>query len=174
MSIGSLEGAEFREVANDGPAELGQHTKRLKRLGKGAGGTVYLSLYLPALKLVAVKEVVIFKEEERQMVKHELHALHENLVPLDASTERSSGLWEGMRHHIGTIGKPSTDSCPYLVAFHGAYLRPAKHAVAIVMEFMDMGSLQDLLDARITIPELVLRHCAFCCMTALEHMHRHR
>ncbi|KAJ0401217.1 hypothetical protein ATCC90586_010170 [Pythium insidiosum] len=177
MSLGSLEGAEFREVANDGPAQLGEHTKRVKRLGKGAGGTVYLSLYLPALKLVAVKEVVVFKEEERQMVKHELHALHENLVPLDASTattQRTGGLWEGMRHHLGTIGKPSTDSCPYLVGFHGAYLRPAKHAVAIVMEFMDMGSLQDLLDAKITIPELVLRHCAFCCMTALEHMHRHR
>ncbi|KAJ0396323.1 hypothetical protein P43SY_006634 [Pythium insidiosum] len=149
---------KFQEVANDGPAQLGEHTKRVKRLGKGAGGTVYLSLYLPALKLVAVKEVVVFKEEERQMVKHELHALHENLVPLDASTattQRTGGLWEGMRHHLGTIGQPSTD-------------------MAIVMEFMDMGSLQDLLDAKITIPELVLRHCAFCCMTALEHMHRHR
>ncbi|TMW60788.1 hypothetical protein Poli38472_000830 [Pythium oligandrum] len=182
LSINSPEGADFQEVANDGPAQLGKFTKRVKKLGKGAGGTVYLSMYLPALQLVAVKEVVVYKPEERDLVKHELHALHANLVPLGATNGLVSPpgsparFFSGVRSHFEQLVKSSTSStaCPYLVAFYGAFLLPAKCAVSIVMEFMDRGSLQDLLDTRTTIPEPILRHCAFCCMTALEHMHRHR
>lgn len=159
VPMASPEGAEFQEVAHDGPTELGARTKRLKRLGKGAGGTVYLSLYLPTLKLVAVKEVIVFKDQERQMVKNELHALHDNLSPID---------------HEAVTNVENVAPCPFMVSFHGAYLTPARSAVSIVMELMDMGSLQDLIDAHIVIPEDVLRHCAFCCFTALDHMHSQR
>lgn len=159
VSMASPEGAEFEEVAHDGPTELGARTKRLKRLGKGAGGTVYLSLYLPTLKLVAVKEVIVFKDQERQMVKKELHALHDNLSPID-------------REALSNV--ENVAPCPFMISFHGAYLTPARSAVSIVMELMDMGSLQDLIDAHIVIPEDVLRHCTFCCFTALDHMHSQR
>uniref|UniRef100_K3W7N3 mitogen-activated protein kinase kinase n=1 Tax=Globisporangium ultimum (strain ATCC 200006 / CBS 805.95 / DAOM BR144) TaxID=431595 RepID=K3W7N3_GLOUD len=168
----SPEGAEFGEVAHDGPAELGKRTKKVKRLGKGAGGTVYLSIYLPELKLVAVKEVLVYKEEERHTVKHELHALHENLAPLGTaphSPTRGSG--GGFGSFFSANAKPTV--CPYQVSFYGAYLTPAKCAVSIVMEFMDMGSLQDLV-CNISTPEPVVRHAAFCCLTALEHMHNQR
>lgn len=158
VPMNSPEGAEFKEVAHDGPTELGARTKQLKRLGKGAGGTVYLSLYLPTLKLVAVKEVIVFKDQERQMVKNELHALHDNLSPID-------------REALSDVENVAP---PFIVSFHGAYLTPARSAISIVMELMDMGSLQDLLDANIVIPEDVLRHCAFCCYTALDHMHSRR
>lgn len=170
LSMDSPEGAEFREVAHDGPAQLGKRTKRVKRLGKGAGGTVYLSIYLPELKLVAVKEVLVYKEEERHMVKHELHALHENLAPLDSTLQPAV-----RRGPIGNLfaSNPQPNVCPYQVSFYGAYLTPAKCAVSIVMEFMDMGSLQDLVSSD-SIPEPVVRHAAFCCLTALEHMHNQR
>lgn len=180
LSMSSLEGAEFQEVAHDGPAELGKRTKRVKKLGKGAGGTVYMSIYLPELKLVAVKEVVVYKEEERHMVKHELHALHENLAPIDSMTQvvaspsptrRTGGFFSSSS---SSSGASSSNLCPYQVSFYGAYLTPAKCAVSIVMEFMDMGSLQDLIDAKVSIPESVVRHGAFCCLTALEHMHGQR
>lgn len=173
LSLRSPEGVEFNEVANDGPEQLGRLTKRIKKLGKGAGGTVYLSLYLPTLRLVAVKEVVVYKEQERELVKHELHALHENLMSLDDATESPGGMWSRLTSgSVQTTSSPS--ACPYLVGFYGAYLLPAKCAISIVMEFMDMGSLQDLLDAKISIPEPILRHCAFCCMKALDHMHASR
>jgi mitogen-activated protein kinase kinase len=172
LSMDSPEGAEFGEVAHDGPAELGKRTKKVKRLGKGAGGTVYLSIYLPELKLVAVKEVLVYKEEERHTVKHELHALHENLAPLGTaphSPTRGSG--GGFGSFFSANAKPTV--CPYQVSFYGAYLTPAKCAVSIVMEFLDMGSLQDLV-CNISTPEPVVRHAAFCCLTALEHMHNQR
>lgn len=176
LSMSSPEGADFQEVAHDGPAELGKRTKRVKKLGKGAGGTVYMSIYLPELKLVAVKEVVVYKEEERHLVNHELHALHENLAQIDSmnqsflsSTRRIGGFFSS-----SSSGATSSNLCPYQVSFYGAYLTPAKCAVSIVMEFMDMGSLQDLIDAKVSIPEPVVRHGAFCCLTALEHMHSQR
>lgn len=176
LSMNSPEGAEFAEVAHDGPTQLATRTKRVKKLGKGAGGTVYLSIYLPVLKLVAVKEVVVYKEEERRMVKHELHALHENLAPLDIDNSNDDHHASPRRSCGSGYLTPSQSraTCPYQVAFYGAYLTPARCAVSIVMEFMDMGSVQDLLDDKVTVSELTLRHGAFCCLTALEHMHSHK
>lgn len=157
LSMSSPEAAEFNEVAHDGPAELGRQTKRVKKLGRGAGGVVHLGVYVPTLKLVAVKDVTVYKEDERKMVQHELHALHANVSPL---------------HAAGT--EENTTRCPFLVGFYGAYLRPSKSAVSIVMEFMDLGSMQDLLDGQRTITEDVLRHAAYCCFSALQHMHSQR
>ncbi|KAK1941253.1 Dual specificity mitogen-activated protein kinase kinase 1 [Phytophthora citrophthora] len=172
LSMNSPEAAEFNEVAHDGPEELGKRTKRVKKLGKGAGGTVFLSLYVPTLKLVAVKEVVVYQEEDRHMVKRELHALHENLASIEADAVPTGP--DGRKHRFLAGLQHRTALCPYLVSFYGAFLKPAKCAVSVVMEFMDMGSVQDLLEANITVSEEVLRHAAFCCVTALDHMHSQR
>jgi serine/threonine protein kinase len=175
LSMSSPEAAEFDEVAHDGPEELGKRTKRVKKLGKGAGGTVFLSLYLPTLKLVAVKEVVVYQEEDRHMVKRELHALHENLAPIDADAPLGvTSPSDAFKQHFLAGLQARNALCPYLVTFYGAFLKPAKCAVSVVMEFMDMGSVQDLLDAGVTVSEDVLRHAAFCCLSALAHMHSQR
>ncbi|CEG36375.1 serine threonine protein kinase [Plasmopara halstedii] len=105
-------------------------------------------------------KVLVYREVDRHMVKRELHTLHDNLSTIDRNEVRSDH-FEQSRF----------TSCPYLVTFYGAFLKPAQCAVAVVMEFMDMGSLQDLMDTRLSIPEEVLRHAAFCCVTALDHMH---
>ncbi|KAG6974264.1 hypothetical protein JG688_00003148 [Phytophthora aleatoria] len=173
LSMNSPEAAEFIEVAHDGPEELGKRTKRVKKLGKGAGGTVFLSLYLPTLKLVAVKEVVVYQEEDRHMVKRELHTLHENLAAIDVKVPKT-GNSDTLKHHFLAGLRSRNALCPYLVTFYGAFLKPAKCAVSVVMEFMDMGSVQDLMEANITVSEEVLRHAAFCCITALDHMHSQR
>ncbi|RAW29842.1 hypothetical protein PC110_g13780 [Phytophthora cactorum] len=173
LSMNSPEAAEFIEVAHDGPEELGKRTKRVRILGKGAGGTVFLSLYLPTLKLVAVKEVVVYQEEDRHMVKRELHTLHENLAAIDVKVPKT-GNSDTLKHHFLAGLRSRNALCPYLVTFYGAFLKPAKCAVSVVMEFMDMGSVQDLMEANITVSEEVLRHAAFCCITALDHMHSQR
>ncbi|KAG6586757.1 serine/threonine protein kinase [Phytophthora cinnamomi] len=176
LSMNSPEAAEFNEVAHDGPEELGKRTKRVKKLGKGAGGTVFLSLYLPTIKLVAVKEVAVYQEEDRHMVKRELHALHDNLAPIDTDIPQNGAANSSdiLKQHFLAGLRERNSLCPYLVTFYGAFLKPARCAVSVVMEFMDMGSVQDLLDANVTVSEEVLRHAAFCCITALDHMHSQR
>lgn len=161
LSMSSPEAAEFHVVAQDGPAELGRRTKRIKKLGRGAGGVVYLGVYVPALTLVAVKDVTVYKDADRRMVQQELHALHDNVAPLGRLADAANG-------------SSQDDHCPFLMGFYGAYLRPSKGAVSIVAEFMELGSMQDLLDAQRTISEDVLLHAAFCCLSALDHMHARR
>ncbi|KAF0684643.1 Aste57867_23363 [Aphanomyces stellatus] len=158
-------------VRGDGPADLASDVERLKKLGKGAGGTVYLGCFVPTLKLIAVKEVQLFHAEDFAMVTHELHALHDNLVPLeDAATHKSIELLGKLFHrklHIGNV-----HSCRDLVSFYGAYATPQKSSVSIAMEYMDAGTLQDFMGGA-PLTEPVLKHIAFCTMRALRHMHVH-
>ncbi|KAF0726334.1 hypothetical protein Ae201684_015449 [Aphanomyces euteiches] len=157
-------------VRGDGPADLARDVGRFKKLGKGAGGTVYLGCFVPTLKLIAIKEVQIFHEEDFQMVTHELHALHDNLLPLeDAATHKSLQYLGKLFHrkiHIGNV-----HSCRDMVSFYGAYATPERSSVSIAMEYMDAGTLQDFLDKRTPVNEIILRHIAYCTMRALQHMH---
>lgn len=146
----------------DGPANLAHDTALLTKLGRGAGGTVYLSLYKPLVKLIAVKVVSVFDHQERQMIMHELNALHQNLVPINHGSF-------GWLFHIG-----AAHPCPQIVSFYGAFSNPTEPKVSIVMEYMDAGSLQDLIETNSRVPETVLTQIAFCCLKALDHMHQHR
>ncbi|KDO19294.1 STE/STE7/MEK1 protein kinase [Saprolegnia parasitica CBS 223.65] len=163
----------LKEVQGDGPADLATDTCRFKRLGKGAGGAVYLACYLPSLQLIAIKEVVMHHVEDQHMVAHELHALHDNLVPLvQAATHKSIKFLGKLSHrklHIG-IAHP----CPQIVSFYGAFATPNKTSVSIAMEYMDCGTLQTFIDKKIVLPEAILQHIAYCTTQALAHMHRHR
>jgi hypothetical protein len=132
----------LNEVKGDGPADLAIETCRLKKLGKGAGGTVYLGCYVPSLKLIALKEVLLHHEEDMHMLTQELHALHDNLVPLNEeyATQRSMRCLGKISHrklHIGTV-----HACSHIVSFYGAFVTPSKSSVSIAMEYMDGGTLQ--------------------------------
>ncbi|CCI10447.1 hypothetical protein ABG067_005421 [Albugo candida] len=160
-------------VIFDGPAEIGNDTKRISDLGRGAGGFVSLALYLPLLKLVAVKEITIRNAQEREMVKNELHALHLNLSHMDAITFKSRvQKYMHFGRELGTY-RSEEDKSPFLVSFYGAYLTPSRSSISIVMDYMDMGSVQNMLDGPngFTLSEDLVRHVAFCCVHALHSMH---
>nr|CCA24641.1 mitogenactivated protein kinase kinase putative [Albugo laibachii Nc14] len=166
--------AHFEDgVLFDGPADIGKDTKRISDLGSGASGFVSLALYLPLLKLVAVKEITVHNAQERQMVKNELHALHSNLSRMDTTS------FQSRIHRFVHAGRELStyhsrgDSSPFLVSFYGAYLTPSRSSISIVMEFMDMGSVQNMLDQPngFILSEDLIRHVAFCCVHALQHMH---
>ncbi|OQR93814.1 mitogen-activated protein kinase kinase [Achlya hypogyna] len=183
MMLGAMKKTRRREEVNpeetlavvkgDGPADLATDSCRFKRLGKGAGGAVYLGCYLPSLQLIALKEVVLHHAEDVHMVSHELHALHDNLVPLTAAATHKSirflGKLSHRKLHIG-IAHP----CPHIVSFYGAFATPNKSSVSIAMEYMDCGTLQGFIDRKLALPESILRHIAYCTMMALAHMHRYR
>ena len=153
---------------HDGPANLSRDCTAFATLGKGAGGVVYLGLYRPLLKLVAIKQVSVSDKEEQAMIAHELHALHSNMVPIDPKHAHMK--WPFHFHsHIGGV-----HPCPNIVSFYGAYTKEETSQVCIVMEYMSAGSLQDLLGDTKVLSEDVIRHIAKSACLALVHMHSAR
>ena len=87
--------------------------------GKGAGGIVYKAVHVPSLRIVAIKKIAVFDQDKRHQMVRELKALYKNLVPIagaGSSTARGS-IREG--------------PCPYIVAFHDAFITPSEGNVSI-------------------------------------------
>jgi len=95
-------------------------------LGKGACGQVFEMIHVPTMTLVAVKTIPCFEPSKRNQLVKELRALHGNLVSIESDSEAA---------------------CPYIVAFYDAYISPTAGHLSIVMEYMDGGSLQDVVDS---------------------------
>ncbi len=93
---------------------------RLRKLGGGAGGMVYLAIHKKHLHLVALKTIDYTKAEtqqqRRQEIERELTILHPNFVPL------------------GQPDLKPSDYCDQLVSFHGAFT--TERFITIILEFM--------------------------------------
>jgi serine/threonine protein kinase len=87
----------------------------LRRLGQGASGTVYKALHVARKRFVAVKRVDLAERSRRQQLLNDVRAL---------------------------CGAPRA---PGLVAFEGAYHAPGSGQISIVLEYLDGGSLADVL-----------------------------
>ena len=134
---------------------------RLCVLGKGASGIVYKAVHVPTLRLVAIKKIPVFDQEKRNQMVRELKALYKNLVPIvgaGASTARGS-IREG--------------PCPYIVAFHDAFITPSEGNISIVLEYMDGGSLQDIVDTGGCNLESVLANISYRFLLGIDFIHDH-
>ncbi|GBG30363.1 Mitogen-activated protein kinase kinase 1 [Hondaea fermentalgiana] len=135
---------------------------RLSILGRGASGVVYEMLHEPTFSLVAVKSIPCFEQGKRKQMIKELKALYANLVPIrtpgSATTRNASRpVSAGAQPRDRGDSMPEADTvapaieqgpaCPYIVAFHDAFVNPQEGSVNIVMEYMDGGSLQDVVSA---------------------------
>ena len=100
-------------------------------------------------------------------MSRELHALTLNtmLVPLDKRHTIKD------RRRDTEDGDASSSVCPYIVACHGAYTDAARGTMSVVLECMDAGSLQGLLDAGLPIKENVLASVARSCLEGLAWLH---
>jgi hypothetical protein len=101
-------------VDSEGPANLARDAVKIRALGHGAAGIVYLGLYVPTLKLVAIKEVKVANDMQEQMVMNELHAEHENLIPISEEGEPLV-----LFHYHEAIG--DIHPCEQIVSFYGSY-----------------------------------------------------
>ena len=206
----------IKEAEKEGPYDIQSDLVFLHKLGHGTSGTVSLYLYVPTLKLVAVKEMDISSEQHRVMYEHELHAVHDNIMPLDIasgvertrnmlssknllhdvlendqklhqtmqdstsdtttsapirrrnSIARNSRAGKRLRTLISFHRKPSLN----IVSFYGAYVKQEMLIAALVMEYMDCGSLKGIVDNGGIQSENVLRHIARSSLKGLATMHR--
>lgn len=131
---------------------------KLSVLGQGASGKVFKAIHVNTLKLVAAKVVPVFDTEKRHQMVKELHALYANLTPIkDRKGARAD----------------SSAPCPFVVSFYDAFISPADGNVSIVMEYMDGGSLQDIVDTGGVTSESVLANISWRLLQGLEFIHRH-
>ncbi|KAG7395897.1 Mitogen-activated protein kinase kinase 5 [Phytophthora boehmeriae] len=139
------------------PSNTRKHLVKLGVLGRGASGVVHKALHVPSLMLVAVKVIPVFEHEKRHQLIAELKALYNNL-----STLADSDHGETARQSV---------ACPELVCLYDAFMNPNEGNVSIVVEYMDGGSLQDIVDTGGCTSEVVLANISFRVLKGLAFLH---
>ncbi|KAH9790904.1 mitogen-activated protein kinase kinase 3 [Citrus sinensis] len=95
-------------------------------IGSGASSVVQRAVHIPTHRIIALKKINIFEKEKRNQLLTEIRTLCE--APCN----------EG------------------LVEFHGAFYMPDSGQISIALEYMDGGSLADILRMQKSIPEPIL------------------
>ncbi|KAF8058924.1 MKK3 [Scenedesmus sp. PABB004] len=113
----------------------------LQPLGAGACATVHKGFHHGLQRFVAVKRVSMANEEVRQQMLRDVKVLAD------------------------------ADDVPGLIRFLGAYVVPARDQMAVVLEYMDGGTLADLLKKLGRLPEDVVACVAAKVLQGLAFMH---
>ena len=151
-------------------------------LGSGASGAVMEALHVPSLTIVALKMLPVYNQEKRLQVSREIQVLYKNLVSLQLVDQRlriddvdvmSSSSPEDDVTNNNTINNsnPITVNCPNVLSFYNAYLDPRSGLMNLVIEYMDGGSLQDLVNQGGTQDEDILADIAYQSLCGLKFLH---
>ncbi|RCV08205.1 hypothetical protein SETIT_1G307400v2 [Setaria italica] len=113
-------------------------------IGNGASSVVERAIFIPVHRILALKKINVFEKEKRQQILNEMRTLCE--------------------------------SCCYsgLVEFQGAFYMPDSGEISIALEYMDGGSLADVIRVKKSIPELVLSHMLQKVLLGLRYLHEVR
>eukprot|EP00949_MAST-11_sp_MAST-11-sp1_P005302 g5302.t1 len=141
----------------------------LNKLGAGAGGVVHKALHVPTLTFVAVKQIRVFEASTRRQVLRELQALYESeSLAQDRDAKRVRRRWSKGAHLVPQ-GK---GQCPHIVSFFEAFTDRQTLTISIVLEYMDAGSLQDLIDSGVAMDERVVANIGYRVLCGLEFLHK--
>lgn len=110
-------------------------------IGSGASSVVQRAIHIPTHRILALKKINIFEKEKRQQLLTEIRTLCE--APC------SQGL----------------------VQFHGAFFTPDSGQISIALEYMDGGSLADIIRVKKRIPEPVLSSMVQKLLHGLSYLH---
>lgn len=110
-------------------------------IGSGASSVVQRAIHIPNHRIIALKKINIFEKEKRQQLLTEIRTLCE--APC----------------HQG------------LVQFYGAFYTPDSGQISIALEYMDGGSLADILRVRKSIPEPILSSAVKELLLGLSYLH---
>ncbi|KAK4771843.1 hypothetical protein SAY86_013618 [Trapa natans] len=110
-------------------------------IGNGASSVVQRAIHIPSHRIIALKKINIFEKEKRQQLLTEIRTLCE--APCNLS----------------------------LVEFLGAFYTPDSGQISIALEYMDGGSLADVLRAGRKIQEPILSSLFQKLLQGLSYLH---
>jgi serine/threonine protein kinase len=144
---------EFEEWARVGDIDPDQ-IEKCEDLGEGAGGSVNRCIDRRTGKIMAVKRIKPDHGSSEEMKMKKMEIRKELVALLDSD-------------------------CPDLITLYGAYM-DSDDCMNICLEFMDMGSLLDVVEAAKSsspnnpIPESILRHIVMSVLRGLNFLHHDR
>jgi serine/threonine protein kinase len=94
------------------------------------------------------------------------------------SSTFSRDLWrkvydEEGKKNLGDSFSEMTSPCPFIVSFYDAFMTPRENILSFVMEYMDGGSLQHVVDNGGIQDEKVLAMISFQVLSGLQFLHSH-
>ncbi|BBM99293.1 mitogen-activated protein kinase kinase 3 [Marchantia polymorpha subsp. ruderalis] len=113
-------------------------------IGWGASSVVRKAIHIPTHRILALKKINVFEKEKRQQLLNEIRTLCE--------APRIKGL----------------------VEFYGAFYSPDSGQISIALEYMDGGSLADIVRAKKFIPEPILSVITRKVLHGLQFLHAER
>ncbi|KAJ6799364.1 mitogen-activated protein kinase kinase 3 isoform X4 [Iris pallida] len=110
-------------------------------ISRGGSSVVHRAIHIPTHRILALKKINVFEKEKRQQLLNEIRTLCE--------------------------------ACCYqgLVEFHGAFYTPVSGQISIALEYVDGGSLADVVRMKGSIPEPVLSHIFQKLLHGLSYLH---
>ncbi|KAF3786724.1 Mitogen-activated protein kinase kinase 3 [Nymphaea thermarum] len=130
------------EDSNEKTYRCASHEMRIfGAIGCGASSIVQRAIHIPVHRILALKKINVFEKEKRQQLLNEMRTLCE---------------------------APSAQG---LVEFHGAFYTPDSGQISIALEYMNGGSLADVLRVQKFIPEPVLASMVQKLLLGLSYLH---
>jgi len=149
---------ESKTISNLSPRKFLNSRERLvylQKLGQGASGVVYSCLDLLDLKIKAVKVIAMTDKAKRRQMTHEIAALYRTYL-FKSSPKSSSKACQG-KH--------------YFVDFYDAFSNIEDQTAQILMEYMDGGSLQDIVEDGGCREENILAQISYQGLLGLHFLH---
>jgi len=131
---------------------------RLVSIGKGSSAYVYKSVLFPSLRVVADKVVVISNKEKSSQLVRELKSLRATVLGTSSSSSTNSS-------------KPTSSN---IVRLLEVYPNPRDGTISVCLEYMDGGSLQDVVRGGGCQCESVLAGLARQMLRGLAFLHSKR
>lgn len=150
----------------------------INTLGSGASGVVTEAIHLPSLTIVALKMLPVYNQEKRQHVSRELGVLYKNLAELRLVDD---SLYEDKKEEApqtapaaGAVGGLGGASSPHILSLYNAFVDPKSGMINLVIEYMDGGSLEDLVQQGGCRDEKVLADITYQTIKGLCFLHAHK
>lgn len=143
----------------------------ISTLGSGASGVVVEAIHVPSLTIVALKMLPVYNQEKRQNVSRELRVLYKNLSEMRLIDETLSEVFDSGK---GNEGLNEHDKCRNVLSLYNAFVDPKSGMINLVVEYMDGGSLEDLVKQGGCDDERVLADIAFQTLNGLSFLHRNK